>query len=384
MAAWQDQGGRTLTAQVNGSTPWAQGYAREIRDLINRQADRAPRSVQAHLGPSELGIRCDRQVIGKMVGPVFPGTKKTNHISDKWPATIGTAVHAWLAQALTDENARIGAERFLAELRVAPVLQHPGTTDFYDRMTATIGDWKVLGPTSMAKIRSPAGPPRVYRVQLLLYWLGCLNAGLPARRIALIALPRTAPTLDSMYVWEHVPGPEDIDLLAEVLRITAIRRDIATDILKGVIRIEEVPVTPGDECFFCLVPSSGPRPRPTAAPAALAPRPRPSFDCPSQSTVLSTYRSHPPLSLTVRNPLSWPTRRTPVTRPHLPSRATPSRLLPSPGTPSRLLPSRATPSTPRTPATPSRLLPSRSPCPRPAWATTSTSRARAEVPCSSR
>lgn len=251
MAAWQDQGGRLLTAQVNGNTPWAQGYAVHVRQLVDRQADRAPRSVQSHLGPSELGEVCDRQVIGKMVGPVFPNTRKTNHVSSKWPATIGTAVHAWLAQAFEDENKRIGVQRFLTELRVAPVLQHPGTTDLFDYIEQAVCDHKVLGPTSMAKIKSPAGPPRVYRVQLLLYWLGCLNAGLPARRIAIIAYPRTAPTLDGIYVWEHVPGPEDIDLLAEVLRITAIRRDIAAAILRGDARIEDVPITPGENCFFC-------------------------------------------------------------------------------------------------------------------------------------
>ena len=253
MAAWQDQGGRApAMTQPNGSSPWAQAYAREIRDLIHRQADRAPRSIQSHLGPSELGIICDRQVIGKMVGPLFPNTKRTNHVSDPWPAIVGTAVHAWLATALEDENARIGLTRFLAELRVAPVPEHPGTTDFYDYAEASIGDWKVLGPSTMAKIRSPDGPPRKYHVQLLLYWLGILALRLPAVRIALVALPRTAPTLDSMYVWEHVPGPEDIDLLTEVLRITAVRREIAAEILKGNIRIEDVPITPDEEeCYWC-------------------------------------------------------------------------------------------------------------------------------------
>lgn len=253
MTAWQDQGGRApASSQPNGNSLWAQAYAREIRDLIHRQANRAPRSVQAHLGPSELGVECHRQVIGKMVGPLFPNTKKTNHVADPWPSIIGTAVHAWLATALEDENARIGLIRFLAELRVAPVPQHAGTTDFYDHIEQTVGDWKCLGPTTMAKIRSPSGPPRKYRVQLLLYWLGILVMGYPAVRIALIALPRTAPSLDNMYVWECQPSEADLDLLAEVLRITSVRRDIAAEILKGNVRIEDVPITPdSDECYFC-------------------------------------------------------------------------------------------------------------------------------------
>jgi hypothetical protein len=248
MAAWQDQGGRAPPApMMNGNTVWAQQYADEIRDLIYRQAARAPRSIQAHLGPSELGVECDRQVVGKMIAAV-----PTNHVSDPWPAIIGTAVHAWLAQAFQDENARIGLIRFLTELSVAPVPEHPGTTDLYDGIEQATVDHKVLGPTSMAKIQSPDGPPRHYLVQLLLYWLGCQVAGLPSKRIVLIAYPRTEASLDRMYVWERQPGPADVALLQEVLRVTAVRRQIAARILEGRMHLSEVPITPDEDvCYFC-------------------------------------------------------------------------------------------------------------------------------------
>ncbi len=250
MAAWQDQGMAAWNAgppPVSANVAWAADYGREIKAIIKRQSDRAPRSNQVHLGPSELGSVCDRQVVGKMIAE--PGT---NHISDGWPAIIGTSVHAWLARALEDENARIGVQRFLAELRVAPVPEHPGTTDVFDYATGIVGDWKVLGETSLAKIQSADGPSRRYKVQLLLYWLGCLLAGLPATRIALIALPRTAPTLDKMYVWGCEPGPEEIALLQEVLRVTAVRRQIAARILEGTMHLNQVPITPDSyECFTC-------------------------------------------------------------------------------------------------------------------------------------
>ena len=263
MAAWADQpaGGRAAWSggppPVNANVPWAADLGREIKEIIKRQAARAPRSVQVHLGPSQLGASCHRQVVGEMCGAgVAPAT---NHISDPWPSIIGTAVHAWLSAAFEDENARIGTERFLAELRVAPLPEHPGTTDLFDWATGTVADHKVLGPTSMAKIQSPDGPPRKYKAQLLLYWLGCLLAGLPARRIALIAYPRTAPTLDGMYVWGCEPGPEEIVLLRDVIQVTAARRQVAAEILAGTRRLEDVATTPGDECYFC------PQFRPTAA-----------------------------------------------------------------------------------------------------------------------
>jgi hypothetical protein len=254
MDLWKAQGGMAAWSSgpppVNANCGWAADYGREIKAVIKRQAARAPRSTQLHLGPSELGAPCDLQAIGKMVGTgIMP---LTNHVSDPWPSVIGTSVHGWLANALTDENARIGVERFLTELRVAPIPEHPGSTDLFDTVTGTVGDWKILGPTSMAKIQSPDGPSRRYKVQLLLYWLGCLLAGYPARRIALIALPRTAPTLDGMYIWGCEPGPAEIALLQEVIRITAIRRQIAAEILKGTMSISQVPITPDStECFFC-------------------------------------------------------------------------------------------------------------------------------------
>ena len=143
-------------------------------------------------------------------------------------------------------------QRFLAELSVAPVPEHPGTTDFYDAVERLVGDWKVLGPSSIAKVQSPAGPPRRYKVQLLLYYLGIQALQLPAIRIALIALPRTEATLDHMYIWECQPGPDDIALLQEVLRVTAIRRQIAARILAGRMRIEDVPIKPDEEeCYWC-------------------------------------------------------------------------------------------------------------------------------------
>ena len=181
------------------NTPWGARYAAELRQVIVRQASRQPRNQQEFLGPSELGTVCDRQVVGKMIAaPV------TNHVPDPWPSIVGTAVHAWLADKFARENDLIGMLRWLTETRVAPDPMHPGTADLFDLFEGALVDWKALGPTSMDKVKSPAGPPRKYQVQLLLYARGFRNYGAQVKRIALVALPRTAATLDAMYVWEHV------------------------------------------------------------------------------------------------------------------------------------------------------------------------------------
>src|SRR6266404_6220563 len=89
----------TVPAMSGGNTPFAARYARELRDVIIRQAHRQPRNMQQQLGPSELGIACHRRVVGKLAGePV------TNHVSVPWPSVVGTAVHAWLAEHFGLEN----------------------------------------------------------------------------------------------------------------------------------------------------------------------------------------------------------------------------------------------------------------------------------------
>jgi hypothetical protein len=104
----------------------------------------------------------------------------------------------------------------------------------------------------MAKVRRPEGPPARYVVQLLLYALGYRNLGLPVERVMLAALPRTEPSLDAMYVWEHKCEAVDDVIIEAVLGKTAIRRQIAGEVLARRIPITAVPITPSDDgCYFC-------------------------------------------------------------------------------------------------------------------------------------
>jgi hypothetical protein len=241
-------------ARLNGSSPWASRYAVELRRVFTEHAERAPRSLQLHLGPSELGVACDRQVVGKMAGQA-----KTNHVYDPWPSIVGTACHAWAADAFTADNVRSNVLRWVAEQRVTPHPDHPGTADLYDAVELAVVDHKFLGETTMAKVRAPGGPSRKYVVQLLLYGLGYLLLGLSVRRVVLAAYPRTAATLDGLYVWERaLTGddgqllPENAQLITEVFEQTAVRQQLALEVHAGRLSINQIPLTPdSDECFFC-------------------------------------------------------------------------------------------------------------------------------------
>jgi hypothetical protein len=234
-------------ARLEGNTPWAGRYAAELRRVVVEHASNSARTLQRHLGPSELGTPCDRQVVSKLAG-VAP----TNHVVDPWPSIVGTAVHAWLADAFMAWNRRRGFTRWLAEQRVIPHPDHAGTADLYDAQERAVVDHKVLGESSMAKVRSADGPSPRYQIQLLLYGKGYRVLGLPVERVALAAYPRTAASLDGLYVWERATGEQDDALIEAVFAVTDRRKAMAEEVLSGRRQLSTVATAPDDdECFFC-------------------------------------------------------------------------------------------------------------------------------------
>lgn len=227
---------------VSSNTTWGVALASELRKAVREAAARAPRSLQVHLGPSEIGEPCHRQVAGKLAGLPY-----TNHVADPWPSVVGTAVHAWLADAL--EAAQPG--RWFTERRVVPIDGHSGTADLFDAQLPGVVDHKVLGPFTYGKLRR-SGPGRKYYVQLLLYGLGYRRFGLPVQRVAIAAWPR-AGSLSGLYIWGHDLTPED-DALVEYIIDTELpyRKHLAELIRSCGVQLMDVPV--GDQepdCYFC-------------------------------------------------------------------------------------------------------------------------------------
>lgn len=232
---------------LRGNTAWADRYARDIVKVFHEHSNVAPRSIQVHLGPSELGVECHRQVAGKMAQ-----LPKVNHVADPWPSIRGTALHAWAAEAFEGDNARKGRTRWLTEYRVTPHDLHPGTGDLYDYEEEAVGDHKFLGDASLHKVKSPEGPPRQYIVQMLLYARGFRRLGLPVRRVALLAFPATQASLASTYCWERPYTPLDDQLLEQVFAETEYRRQWALALITGSAKLMDVPSCENpDNCYFC-------------------------------------------------------------------------------------------------------------------------------------
>jgi len=237
----------TAPAPLNGSSAWASRYAVELRRVIHEHAAQAPRSLQAHLGPSELGAVCCRQVAAKLAG-----LPSTNHVADPFPSWRGQALHVAAADAFAGDNERSGEIRWVVEQRVTPHPDHPGTADLYDAREQACVDHKFLSPTSMGKIRAADGPPRHYVVQLLLYAHGYRLMGLPVKRVVLAAYPAAAGSLDGLWVWEREYSAADDVLLAEVFAQTKARKQWAIKLLTGEATLMDVPATPEDaSCYFC-------------------------------------------------------------------------------------------------------------------------------------
>lgn len=231
---------------VNSNTAWGAAYAGELRNLITEAAARAPRSLQRHLGPSELGQPCDRQVVAKMAN-----LPRTNHVSDPWPSIMGTAGHGWMEEAFRKVDEALPARRFLVESKVYPDDTHPGTGDLYDAARRCVLDWKFLGPTTLGKLRR-RGPSTAYFYQLLLYRRGFQRLGLPVDHVVLAALPRTESSLAGMYLWTHTPTPDDDAAVDALLARTELRHQLATEVHEGRLDIMAVPATPDDDvCIWC-------------------------------------------------------------------------------------------------------------------------------------
>lgn len=244
-------------ASVSGNTPWASRYAAELRRIWLAHAAQDARTVQTHLGPSELGVECDRQVVWKLLG--LPAT---NHVVDPWPSIRGRALHTMAEDVFSADNLRSGLLRWITEQKVTPTPEHPGTADLYDAVEESVVDHKFLGASTMTKIRKQ--PPRKYVGQLFLYGLGYSLLGLPVRRIAIAAYPATAGSLDGLYVWEHtfaeadpitgelVITPDVSKLLLDIFTDTDRRKRQAADVRARRLDLDGVPAEPdNDECFFC-------------------------------------------------------------------------------------------------------------------------------------
>lgn len=184
----------------------------DLMCVLNDTMDNHPRSLQQAIGPSQLG-GCIKGVIHTLAQDKPPGTGRRSG----WLATIGTAVHAWNAEAFATHplNQAVAQPRFLIEHRVCVGevggLRIEGNADLFDIDTGTVIDWKVVGTQRLNWYRDH-GPGRQYRVQAHCYGRGFVEQGHVVKNVMIVFLPRDKE-LNHYWMWSE-PYDEGIALEA--------------------------------------------------------------------------------------------------------------------------------------------------------------------------
>lgn len=215
-----------------------------LTEIIMWQAARSPRSLQANIGPSEIGSPCDRQIAYRVAG-----MPEVNLRQDPWAAIIGTSIHRWLQEAvenwveLSGETPDLFTE---IELEMDGLIT--GHCDLYDAKTETVIDWKTVGPNALKDVE--AGRISVgYMIQTQIYGYLFARQNIPVKRVALVFIPR-ASSLNRLRVWSALYDEKvALTALERVYRIAG--EVIEWDLLNKSHRWASVPAEGGDHCGFC-------------------------------------------------------------------------------------------------------------------------------------
>lgn len=212
----------------------------DLTDVIKWTDSNSARSTQASIGPSELGSLCDRKIAYRLAG-----TPEANWFTDPLPAIVGTAVHAWLEQAVTKFQQVHFMDRWITEITVQPDPLVKGHCDLYDREKAAVIDWKTVSPTKLKAWKS-SGPPEHYKDQVNLYGRGLINAGYEVRKVILVAVPRSG-WLKDMQIWVEDYRPERAQAALDRMY------GIANQMIKAGddLAFSEITSAPSGECAFC-------------------------------------------------------------------------------------------------------------------------------------
>lgn len=217
---------------------------------IRHAIDNHPRSLQKTIGPSEIGSPCDRRIGYKLLG------QPEHRRGDSWKPTVGTAVHAWIEEALAVKDfaavvhaaGMIGDDQieWITEKRVMVGALSDGTViegscDAYHRPTATVIDHKIVGVASL-RDKKANGVGQQYRTQIHLYAAGFVMAGLPVIDVAINFLPQNGNLTDGWW-WSE---PFDMGIAAAAIsRLRAIDAHI-----RNTNSVEGLPAADA-WCSFC-------------------------------------------------------------------------------------------------------------------------------------
>lgn len=247
-----------ITCEADTPKVVAEELLSEIRQL---EMD-MPRTLQTRIGPSEIGLPCPRRLIKKLLAEGDPPQ------AERWLATIGTAVHAWLANGFGAQSPF--KDRYLIEQRV-DVGEIGGETvtgsaDLFDMASGCVVDWKVVGNTRLDTYRR-YGPGQQYRTQAHLYGRGFQRMGFEVNSVLIMFLPRNK-ALSNAYPWyQEWDESVAVEALSRAEGLLEIGRSAPWDVIEQIY-----PPCSDEWCPFCPVrhPFGNRTASPTSLRAAIA------------------------------------------------------------------------------------------------------------------
>lgn len=191
----------------------------ELFGMIESAIVGQPRSQQTRIGPSELGVPCDRR-IGYHLG----GVKKSGDRGAAWKPYVGTAMHEQVGNVIAAaEIARFNGDatgvtpRWHVEERVSVGevngVEITGSCDLFDEANGVVLDWKFTTRNQIRDNYRPKGPGEQYRRQAHLYGRGWFRAGYNVRHVGVVWFTRDGEFSDR-HVWSE---PYDERVAVETL-----------------------------------------------------------------------------------------------------------------------------------------------------------------------
>lgn len=253
---------QTGVIEQRGGDPLA--VADDIIDAIADYDANRPRSIQTTIGPSEIGTPCDRRLAHKLAG-----TPSSNDRGLSWRPFVGTSVHVELKEALRRRDPEGWRWQTESTVYVGDIdgQEITGHCDVYDAVTATVIDYKVVGPTTLRDARAN-GPRPAYRVQVHTYGRGWALRGFPVDTVAILYLPAAGEIRDRVF-W-HTPYDESV-ALAALARADRIAKAVR---LVGIGMVAPSLPTVDDYCEHCPIFRAGATDLTRQCPGASTRKPR--------------------------------------------------------------------------------------------------------------
>lgn len=211
----------------------------EFMTMVRWATEFDPRAQQVSLGPSDLGIECDRRLAYKIAGlrGFNPG--------DPWAALVGSAIHVRLEDIIRRYAAQHGGTWLIEE----KVVVDPRVSGSADLVRAPlVVDIKSTGPDMMTKVMKQ-GPPWSYKAQINLYAKGLRDAGHQIDHVAFLFVPRSG-RLDGFHVWADDYDPQIAK--AALDRAYGLAKQLTElNIMDNPHRWEQIPANPSYLCQYC-------------------------------------------------------------------------------------------------------------------------------------